>query len=212
MTAFFLKDFFAEDEIEGAKRYVEEFHGKLLVSDSLSRADAVLLGAYMVSNANKASEINKDEAKGFASKLGVSSDDYSKGLYEAKKAKLLNETDSKMGLTFRGIKKIRQMLSVEEAQAQPTMKSREVQLGEVPSIGTPGSAREAIIKLFSSTWGKKPRTLGEILDALELNATYYPKGTTSKELTRMTQRGTLRRLRREGQLAYVLARKPESQV
>lgn len=208
MPAFELTDFFNAEELEGAKRYIEIFHGKLLVSNDLSRADAVLLGVYMASNANKTSEVTKDETKDFISQLGVTSDDYSKGLYETKKAELLSETDSKLGLTFRGLKKIRQLLG-SETQAMPTRKKSTTEGSDVPSIGTPGSVKEAIIKLLASDWGEVPRTSAEILDALELNAIYYPRSTTSKELARMTQQAILRRMRREGQFAYVVGKKPE---
>jgi hypothetical protein len=75
-----LETYFNAEELEGAKKLVEIFQGKLLVSGELSRADAVLLGTYMISNSQKTSEVSKEETAKFTIRLGVSPTEFSKGL------------------------------------------------------------------------------------------------------------------------------------
>jgi hypothetical protein len=72
-----------------------------------------------------------------------------------------------------------------------------------PPLSGVTSCREAIAKLFASDWGKKPRNLSQIIDAMELNAIYYSKQAVAVELKRMTQLGILRRLRTAEGFAYV---------
>jgi hypothetical protein len=78
---------------------------------------------------------------------------------------------------------------------------------EPPRISGATTCREAIFKLMSSDWGKKPRTMREISDALKMSAIYYQDPVVSTELRRMTRIGMLRRLKSEdGNFAYVIAR------
>jgi len=78
---------------------------------------------------------------------------------------------------------------------------------EAPRISGSMSCREAIFKLMSSDWGKKPKTMREISDALKMSAIYYQDPVVSTELRRMTRIGMLRRLKSEdGNFAYVIAR------
>jgi len=62
----------------------------------------------------------------------------------------------------------------------------------------------AIRALLQSEWGREPRTMNEIKDALETNALYFTKGTLSGTLTMMTKRGNIRRIKRSGRWAYIL--------
>jgi hypothetical protein len=196
-----LEAYFNAEELEGAKKFVEIFQGKMLVSDQLSRTEAVLLGTYMMSNWQKASEVSKDETANFTTRLGVTATDFSKGLYELKASKLVSDEGDKVGLTFTGLKKVRQML----APTRPAVEGQKpFEAGEVPSVGTPSTATDAITILLSSEWGKKPRTLREISDALELNALYYPSATLAGVLNHMTKSGNLRRMKSDGTFAYVL--------
>jgi hypothetical protein len=72
-----------------------------------------------------------------------------------------------------------------------------------PSISGATSCREAIAKLFASSWGKKPRLLSQIMEAMKLNAVYYSKQLVAVELKKMTQLGIVRRLRTPEGFAYV---------
>ena len=204
-----LEAYFNAEEIEGAKKYLEIFHGRFLINDELSRGDAVLIGVYMLCNNRKLSEVTRDDARSFVlGKLGVNPDDFTKGVYDLKARNLLAERDDKLSLAFKGLKKVRHMFSAAAAGTKTpehvaTMPSPE----GVPSIGTPASVREAIYALLRTDWGKKPRTLKEIVEAFETNALYYPKTRIAAALTEMTRYGLLRGLKSGGAYAYVLAKK-----
>jgi len=74
----------------------------------------------------------------------------------------------------------------------------------VPTIPKPAGPSDAIIKLLSTEWGKKPRIWQEINDALVTNAIYYSKGSITGTLTNLTKRNKLRRIKTEKGYGYVL--------
>ncbi len=73
-----------------------------------------------------------------------------------------------------------------------------------PSISKPQNCSEAITKLISTEWGKTPRTMSELKEAMAANAVYYPEGTIKSTFTRMTQDGKLRRIKKGDVFAYIL--------
>jgi len=77
---------------------------------------------------------------------------------------------------------------------------------ELPSIKAPSGVTDAILKLLSTDWGRTPRTLKELLEAMEANAVYYSVGSISGTLTRLTKEGTVRRLKKDLEYAYVLTK------
>lgn len=78
---------------------------------------------------------------------------------------------------------------------------------EVPHISPPPtSCRDAIVKLLSTEWGKTPRTLSEIIEAMKINAIYYPKSSVAADLLTLTRSGITRRLKTEAGFAYILAK------
>lgn len=79
---------------------------------------------------------------------------------------------------------------------------------EVPNIGAPPPAgcRDAIVRLLSTDWGRVPKTLGEIMEALKINGIYYPKARVASELLIMTRTGIARRLKTKTGFAYILAK------
>jgi hypothetical protein len=71
-----------------------------------------------------------------------------------------------------------------------------------PSLSCP----EAIQQLLATAWGRKaPRKLGEIIEAMRVNAVHYPVGTVKGRLTDLTKRGVLRRIKGVGGYGYLLA-------
>lgn len=78
---------------------------------------------------------------------------------------------------------------------------------EIPQI-TSTTLTSAIMELLSSPWGREPRTVKEVMDALELNALHYSHSTVGPQLIRMTQTGKLRRLKKGDLYSYVIAKKP----
>ena len=82
-------------------------------------------------------------------------------------------------------------------------------IGQVTTLGkpqlTPGSGcSESVREMLQSNWGRQePRSMNEIIEVLEENALYFPKGTISGVLTGLVKRGHLRRLKKGSVWAYV---------
>jgi hypothetical protein len=77
---------------------------------------------------------------------------------------------------------------------------------ELPSIQVSEKepVSEIILKLFSTSWAKKPRSLSEIIEALNNLGLYFQKSTVAVNLKRLVQRGKLRRLKsKDGAFLYV---------
>ncbi|MEM3700652.1 MAG: hypothetical protein QXL57_07295 [Candidatus Bathyarchaeia archaeon] len=75
-----------------------------------------------------------------------------------------------------------------------------------PPLGKPSSLVEALTRLMVKTgWGRKPRSLGEIMTALETNGLYYTKAAVATILVHLVKNGTLRRLGSRGSFQYVAA-------
>jgi hypothetical protein len=63
---------------------------------------------------------------------------------------------------------------------------------------------EILTTLFSSEWGREPRNLREVIEALETYGLYYSKSTVAVSLNRLVKRGVLRRIRgKDGVYRYV---------
>jgi len=62
-----------------------------------------------------------------------------------------------------------------------------------PKIGRTTQCGEAVQALLSSDWGKTPRTIGELREAMEANAIFFPKTTLSGVLVWLVKKGQLRR-------------------
>lgn len=77
-----------------------------------------------------------------------------------------------------------------------------------PISAQPGmSCPDAIVTVLSTTWGhEKPRPLGEIMDAMKVNALHFPLGTVKGRLTDLTKRGILRRIKGEKGYGYVITK------
>lgn len=73
----------------------------------------------------------------------------------------------------------------------------------VPPLGRPSTTTEALSALFKTSWGKKPRTLADVMGALEANGLYYKKAVVSRILVNLIQKKELRRLGSRGHYRYV---------
>jgi hypothetical protein len=83
---------------------------------------------------------------------------------------------------------------------------RESEISETfPTIPRPSGPSDAITKLLSTEWGRKPRVWQEINDALTINAIYYSKGSITGTLTNLTKKGKLRRIKTEKGYGYILS-------
>jgi len=75
----------------------------------------------------------------------------------------------------------------------------------VPPLGRPSTTSEALSQLFKTDWGRKPKTLSEIMQALEANGLYYKKPVVAKVLVDLIKKKELRRRGSKGSFQYVAA-------
>ncbi|MGD0804999.1 MAG: hypothetical protein ABSA11_13110 [Candidatus Bathyarchaeia archaeon] len=63
----------------------------------------------------------------------------------------------------------------------------------LPQIPRTTQCSEAVTALLAEPWGKTPRTISELREAMEANAVFFPKTTLSGVLVWMVKKGTIRR-------------------
>ena len=89
------------------------------------------------------------------------------------------------------------------AEKQPDFSGSEY---EIPSISADitKNLRRSIIYLLETPWGKTPKSMNDIREALETNAVYRSTGSIAGSLTQLVQKGELRRIKGEkGKWEYV---------
>jgi hypothetical protein len=67
------------------------------------------------------------------------------------------------------------------------------------------SLADVILKIFSDRWGRRPRRLGEVCEALASQGLMHPKQSVAVALLRLAQAGKLRRFKERGEYVYVTA-------
>lgn len=85
--------------------------------------------------------------------------------------------------------------SAEEVSKTPT--------ADIPVIKPSRRTMENLESLFNTPWGRTPRSLAEVMKALEVNAVPDNPSIINTYLTRLVQRGKLRRIEKEGKWAYL---------
>ncbi len=88
----------------------------------------------------------------------------------------------------------------EFARARVSLENTE----SAPSIEKASGLNDAISKLLSTEWGKKPRKWSELDQALAQNALNYSRGSITGALAYLVKSGRLRRLLLNGVYAYQL--------
>jgi len=81
--------------------------------------------------------------------------------------------------------------------------------GGLPSVTIPTDAKcpDAIVKMLDTEWGRAaPRTQGELVEAMKVNAIFFPEGTVKGRLTDLTKKGVLRRIQTERGYGYILVK------
>lgn len=73
---------------------------------------------------------------------------------------------------------------------------------DIPVIRPSKRTIENIEALFKTPWGRTPRTVAEVVKALEVNAVPDRVSSVNVYLNRLVQRGVLRRIEKEGKWAY----------
>jgi hypothetical protein len=62
-----------------------------------------------------------------------------------------------------------------------------------PKISRTTQCGDAVVALLSTDWGKTPRSISELREAMEANAIFFPKTTLSGVLVWLVKKGRLRR-------------------
>jgi hypothetical protein len=89
-----------------------------------------------------------------------------------------------------------------ESPASVTVPGPEVIFEDVPSIKAAKKTMDNIQSLFDTDWGKKARTVADVVKALEANAIPDTTTAVSVYLTRLVKKGVLRRIRKAGKYQY----------
>jgi len=62
-----------------------------------------------------------------------------------------------------------------------------------PKISRTSQCGDAVVALLSTDWGRSPRTIAEIREAMEANAIFFPKTTLSGVLVWLVKKNKIRR-------------------
>jgi hypothetical protein len=76
---------------------------------------------------------------------------------------------------------------------QANHKELQKSVNKFPKISRTNQCGEAVISLLHTSWGYTPRTMGELREAMEANAIYFPKTTLSGVLVWLVKKGSIRR-------------------
>jgi len=121
---------------------------------------------------------------------------------------LAGEIDASLGLLDQVIAKFPPAQS--EAQREPAATTPITVPAPRSDLAPPVTAsklRDGLMQLLNSDWGRVPRTLREISEALEVSAKHYSLPTISTALARMTKAGETRRLKKGDVYSYVSAKR-----
>jgi predicted transcriptional regulator len=78
----------------------------------------------------------------------------------------------------------------------------ELVFDEAPSIKAASSTTENITALFETPWGRNPRTVADVIKALETNAVPDNPDSVATYLARLVKKQILRRVRKAGKYQY----------
>ena len=95
-------------------------------------------------------------------------------------------------------------LQVAEGQVQATEGGGAVP-SELPDVKVEkgDSLADVIKKMFNSSWGRRPRRLSEVMDALSSFGLIYPKSSVAVALLRLAKEGEIRRFKEGGEYVYI---------
>jgi len=92
-----------------------------------------------------------------------------------------------------------------EPETEPALTPEEiaqVSTTDIPAIKPSKRTIDSLESLFDTPWGRTPRTVAEVMKALEVNAVFDRVSSVNVYLTRLVQRGKLRRIEKEGKWVY----------
>ena len=79
-----------------------------------------------------------------------------------------------------------------------------------PKIERTSQCSNAVVGLLATDWGRTPRAIGELREAMEANAVFFPKTTLSGVLVWLVKKGRLRRWKDKKRGYLYVVNKPEA--
>jgi len=98
-----------------------------------------------------------------------------------------------------------------EAKLVEPAKAEEDETLKYPKIPRTNQCSEAIVSLLSTDWGKTPRPIGQLREAMEANAVFFPKTTLSGVLVWLVKKGQLRRWKDKKRGYLYVVNEPEAE-
>jgi hypothetical protein len=101
----------------------------------------------------------------------------------------------------------------EESRAKPVKIENPEEASDTinyPKIERTSQCSDAVVGLLATDWGKTPRAIGELREAMEANAVFFPKTTLSGVLVWLVKKGRLRRWKDKKRGYLYVVNKPEA--
>jgi predicted transcriptional regulator len=98
-----------------------------------------------------------------------------------------------------------------EARLVEPAKAEEDEALKYPKIPRTNQCSEAIVSLLSTEWGKTPRPIRQLREAMEANAVFFPKTTLSGVLVWLVKKGQLRRWKDKKRGYLYVVNEPEAE-
>jgi hypothetical protein len=73
---------------------------------------------------------------------------------------------------------------------------------DIPAITPLEGIQDNVLKLFETAWGKTPRTLNQVMQALEQNTVFTSPQNANNAVVRLTKAGKIRRRQNNGKWEY----------
>lgn len=103
--------------MEPARNLLDEFHGDILLDETVSDPNAVLLSIYMAANKEGKNKVSKSHCVEIFEKFGRDASAFSKALYELNQRQernLIRLEDDRLSLNFSGKKRVEGLLEDRE--------------------------------------------------------------------------------------------------
>lgn len=98
-----------------------------------------------------------------------------------------------------------EVVEEEAPEAEPVVSREEVAnvpTTDIPVIKPSKRTIENLEAIFNTPWGRTPRSIAEVMKALEVNAAFDRIESVNVYLRRLVQKGVLRRIEKEGKWGY----------
>jgi hypothetical protein len=101
--------------------------------------------------------------------------------------------------------------SIPETKFMEPVIAEDAESLKYPKIPRTNQCSEAVVSLLSTDWGKTPRPIGQLREAMEANAVFFPKTTLSGVLVWLVKKGQLRRWKDKKRGYLYVVNEPEAE-